>query len=42
MTFVFKDGGGWYYQTMTDAIDNDGDMLKVMDVLAQKVGILGT
>jgi glycerophosphoryl diester phosphodiesterase len=36
-----RDGGGWYYQTVSDAIDNDGDMLEVLDVLAQQVGILG-
>jgi len=35
------DGGGWYYQTITDAIDNDGDMLKLLDVLAWDVGIKG-
>lgn len=34
-------GGGWYYQTMTDVIDNDGDMLEVLDVLAQDVQVLG-
>jgi len=34
-------GGGWYYQTITDVIDNDGDMLVALDVLAQDVGILG-
>ncbi|ADJ28760.1 glycerophosphodiester phosphodiesterase family protein [Nitrosococcus watsonii] len=36
-----KNGGGWYYQTLTDVIDNDGDMLEVLDVLARDVGILG-
>ena len=36
-----KDGGGWYYQTIKDAIDDDGDMLKVIDVLAQDVGVIG-
>jgi glycerophosphoryl diester phosphodiesterase len=36
-----KDGGGWYYQTITEAIDNDGDMLEVLDVLAKQVGIRG-
>jgi glycerophosphoryl diester phosphodiesterase len=36
-----KNGGGWYYQTITDVIDNDGDMLEVLDVLAMDVGILG-
>jgi glycerophosphoryl diester phosphodiesterase len=34
-------GGGWYYQTVTDAINNDGDVLKVIDVLAQDVGVIG-
>lgn len=34
-------GGGWYFQTVTDAINNDGDLLKVIDVLAQDVGVLG-
>lgn len=33
-------GGGWYYQSVTDAINNDGDMLKVIDVLAQDVGVI--
>ncbi len=34
-------GGGSYYQTVTDAINNSGDMYNVLDVLAQDVGILG-
>jgi glycerophosphoryl diester phosphodiesterase len=34
-------GGGWYYQTVTGATDNDGDMFTVLDVLAREVGILG-
>lgn len=34
-------GGGWYYQSVTDAIDNDGDMFTVIDVLAQEVGVIG-
>lgn len=34
-------GGGWYYQSVTDAIDNDGDYFEVLDVLAQDVGIVG-
>lgn len=32
-------GGGWYYQTVEEAIDDDGDMLRVLDVLARDVGI---
>ena len=34
-------GGGWYYQTVSPAIDNDGDMLTVLDTLAREVGVLG-
>lgn len=34
-------GGGWYYQTVGDAIDSDGDMMDVMHVLAQDVGVEG-
>jgi glycerophosphoryl diester phosphodiesterase len=34
-------GGGWYHQTVTDAIDNDGDTMRMLDVLAQDVGIKG-
>ena len=34
-------GGGWYYQSVTDAIDNDGDYFEVLDVLAQDVGVVG-
>ncbi len=36
-----RNGGGFYYQTVIDAIDNDGDMLEVLDVLAMDVGIIG-
>ncbi|MCR9220095.1 MAG: glycerophosphodiester phosphodiesterase [Alphaproteobacteria bacterium] len=35
------DGGGWYYQTVADLIDDDGDMLTVLDVLAREVGVDG-
>lgn len=34
-------GGGWYYQTVTDAIKHDGNVYNLLDVLAQDVGILG-
>ncbi|WP_422375771.1 glycerophosphodiester phosphodiesterase family protein [Roseibium sp.] len=34
-------GGGWYYQTVGKAIDSDGKMLEVVDVLAQDVGVKG-
>ncbi|MCJ7499894.1 glycerophosphodiester phosphodiesterase [bacterium] len=36
-----KSGGEFYYESITDVIDNDGDMLTVLDVLAQDVGIIG-
>jgi glycerophosphoryl diester phosphodiesterase len=44
------DGGGYYYQSLNGpnkrtpqpgVIDNDGDMLTVLDVLAQEVGVIG-
>jgi len=34
-------GGGWYYQTVTDAINNDGDVMTVLDVLVADVGVVG-
>ncbi|MEE4144224.1 MAG: glycerophosphodiester phosphodiesterase family protein [Halieaceae bacterium] len=34
-------GGGYYYSTVKDVIHNDGDILRVIDVLAQDVGIVG-
>jgi glycerophosphoryl diester phosphodiesterase len=36
-----EDGGGWYYQSVAEAIDRNGDMLEVLDVLARDVGIVG-
>ncbi len=38
---LLKNGGGWYYNTIKDAINNDGDMMVVLEVLAKDVGILG-
>ncbi|MEN0087404.1 MAG: glycerophosphodiester phosphodiesterase family protein [Pseudomonadota bacterium] len=34
-------GGGWYYQTATDATTKDGDMYELLDTLAMDVGIEG-
>ena len=34
-------GGGWYYQSIGDAVRGDGAMFEVIDVLAQQVGIVG-
>ena len=38
---LLQNGGGWYYQSITPAINNDGNILEVLDVLAQDVGIRG-
>ena len=35
------EGGGWYYQTVNDAINNDGDIYTVIDVLAREIGVIG-
>ena len=34
-------GGGWYYTGLEDAINNDGDLMNYIDVLAQDVGVMG-
>lgn len=34
-------GGGWYYQSITPAINNDGDSLTLLEVLARQVGVIG-
>ncbi|HMW71311.1 MAG TPA: glycerophosphodiester phosphodiesterase family protein, partial [Cellvibrionaceae bacterium] len=36
-----KNGGGWYYQTVNSALNNDGDMMEVLDVIARQVGVIG-
>lgn len=33
-------GGGWYYRSVTAGINNDGDTMKMLDVLAKDVGVL--
>lgn len=38
---LLVNGGGYYYQSVRPAIDNDGDMLVLLDVLAREVGVLG-
>jgi glycerophosphoryl diester phosphodiesterase len=35
------EGGSYYYQTTLDAIENDGDIMRTIDVLAKDVGIIG-
>lgn len=32
-------GGGWYFQSVKDAINKDGDTLTLLDVLAKDVGV---
>ena len=34
-------GGGWYYQSVQSAINNDGDTFTLLDVLAKDVGVIG-
>ncbi len=34
-------GGGWYFKSIKDAIDNDGDVFTLMNVLHEQVGIVG-
>lgn len=34
-------GGGWYHQSIRNAINNDGDTMNVLHVLAQEVGVIG-
>lgn len=36
-----KNGGGWYYQTVNPALNNDGDMMDALHVLAKDVGVIG-
>ncbi|MHB1051763.1 MAG: glycerophosphodiester phosphodiesterase family protein [Thiobacillus sp.] len=39
---ILADGNnGYYYQTIDSAIQREGDMMTVLDVLAKEVGILG-
>lgn len=38
---LLKDGGGWYYQTINDAVHKDGDTMVLLDVLANDVGVIG-
>ena len=36
-----RDGGGFYYRSVAEVIDNDGDMMTLLDVLAREVGVIG-
>lgn len=34
-------GGGWYHQSIKSAIDSDGQIYEVLDILAKQVGVKG-
>jgi glycerophosphoryl diester phosphodiesterase len=38
---VLEGGDPFYYQTTLDALENDGDILRTIDVLAREVGVIG-
>lgn len=38
---LLSSGGGWYHQSVSSLIDNEGDTFEVLDVLARDVGVLG-
>ena len=38
---LLANGGGWYYQSITEAINNEADALILLDVLAKEVGVVG-
>ena len=38
---LLRSGGGYYYQSVTSAINNDGDTFTLLDVLARDVGVRG-
>jgi len=38
---LLEDGGGWYYQSVKELVNNDGDMYTALDVLAKEVGVMG-
>lgn len=38
---LLKNQGGWYYQSVSDKIEQDGDTYELLHVLAQDVGVIG-
>lgn len=38
---LLKDGGGWYYQSVADLTNNDGDVMNLLHALHKNVGIKG-
>lgn len=35
------EGGGWFYQSIADITDDDGDVFYLLDALANEVGVIG-
>jgi glycerophosphoryl diester phosphodiesterase len=38
---TLTDGGGWYYQTVSEVTNNSGDSYELLHVLAKDVGVIG-
>ena len=38
---VYLENGGWYHQSVTDRMENEGSVLTLLDVLAKDVGVVG-
>jgi glycerophosphoryl diester phosphodiesterase len=38
---LLANGGGWYYQSITNAIKSEGDVLVLLNVLAKDIGVIG-
>lgn len=36
-----KNGGGWYYQSIRDAVDGDGKLYEILKVLAEDIEVAG-
>lgn len=36
-----KDGGDWYYESIKDVVDNDGDVYTLFNVLHEQIGVAG-
>lgn len=36
-----NNGGGWYFQSITDVTNNDGVAFELLDVLAKEIGVVG-
>ena len=34
-------GGGWYFQSVSDAVSTDGDYFTILDALHKEAGVVG-